>query len=68
MPTHVTCGSSQARGRIGAARLHYSHSNLGSEPHLQPTPQLITMLDPQPTEQGQGLNHILMDTSWVCYC
>ena len=27
-----------------------------SEPHLQPTPQLMAMPDPQPTEQGQGLN------------
>ena len=33
--------SSQARGQIGAAAasLHHSHSNTGSEPHLQPTPQ-----------------------------
>ena len=32
--------SSQARGRIGAAAagLHHSHSNAGSEPHLQPMP------------------------------
>ena len=35
-------GSSQARGRIGAAAagLHHSHSNTRSKPHLQPTPQL----------------------------
>ena len=32
--------------------LHHSHSNTGSEPCLQPTPQLIAMLDPLPTEQG----------------
>ena len=45
-------GSSQARGRIGAvaASLYLSHSNIGSKPHLWPTP------DPYPTEQGQGLN------------
>jgi len=24
----------------------HSHSNTGSEPHLQPTPQLMAMLDP----------------------
>ena len=29
-----------------AARLHQSHSNVGSELHLQPTPQLTAMLDP----------------------
>ena len=41
-------GSSQARGPIGAvaAGLHQSHSNVGSEPSLQPTPQLTATLDP----------------------
>ena len=41
-------GGSQARGLIGAvatSRCH-SHSNVGSEPCLQPTPQLTAMLDP----------------------
>ena len=33
-----------------------SHSNAGSEPRLQPTPQLTATPDRQPTEQGQGLN------------
>ena len=51
-------GGSQARGLIGvvAAGLHQSHSNVGSEPHLRPTPQLTTTPDPQPTDQGQGSN------------
>ena len=41
-------GRSQARGRIGvaAASLHHSHSNAGSEPSLQLTPQLTAMLHP----------------------
>ena len=41
-------GGSQARGLLGAvaAGLHHSHSNLGSEPCLQPTQQLPAMLDP----------------------
>ena len=41
-------GVSQARGLIGAvaASLRQSHSNTGSEPHLQPTPQLTATLDP----------------------
>ena len=49
---------SQARSRIRAtaAGLHHSHSNAGSEPHLQPTPQSTAMPDPPPTEQGQRLN------------
>ena len=41
-------GGSQARGQIGAtaAGLHHSHSNLGSKPHLGPTPQLMATVDP----------------------
>jgi len=41
-------GGSQARGLIGAvaAGLRQSHSNAGSEPCLQPTPQLMAMPDP----------------------
>ena len=37
--TPTTYGGSQARGLMGAvvACLHQSHSNQGSEPHLQPT-------------------------------
>ena len=51
-------GGSEARGRIGAvaAGLHHSHNNWGSQPCLQPTPQLTATLDPWPTEQGQGWN------------
>ena len=49
---------SQARNLIGAvaAILGQSHSNVRSEPHLRPTPQLLAMLDPSPTERGQGSN------------
>ena len=38
---------SQARDLIGtaAAGLDHSHSNMGSEPHLQPTSQLTAMPD-----------------------
>ena len=41
-------GGSQARGRIRAvaASLCQSHSNAGSEPRLQPTPQLMATPDP----------------------
>ena len=40
-------GGSQARGPIGAieARLHHSHSNVGSKPLLQPIPQLMATPD-----------------------
>ena len=56
--TPVAYGGSQARGPIGAAAagLHHSRSNAGSELGLRPTPQLMATPDPQPTEQGQGLN------------
>ena len=51
-------GSFQARGwiRTAVAGLYHSHGNAGSELHLQPVPQFMAMQDPQPTEQGQGLN------------
>ena len=41
-------GGSQASGRMGAeaASLHHSHSNMVSETRLQPTAQLVAMLDP----------------------
>ena len=41
-------GDSQARGLIRAVAtgLRQSHSNSGSEPRLQPTPQLRAMPDP----------------------
>ena len=35
-------GGSQARGPV----LHHSHTNVGSEPRLRPTPQLMATLDP----------------------
>ena len=40
-------GGSQARGQIGAVAtgLCQSHSNVGSELHLRPTPQLMAMPD-----------------------
>ena len=58
MATPAPYGSSQARGWIWApaASLQHSHSNTRSEPHLWPIPQLTTMLDPWPTEQGQRLS------------
>ena len=56
--TSLAYGSSQARGWIGVAPagLGHSHSNMGSEPHLWPTPQLRATLDPWPAEWGQGWN------------
>ena len=44
----VAYGGSQARGPIGAAAtgLHHSDSNAGSEPRLQPTPQVMAMPGP----------------------
>ena len=44
---NVAYGGSQARDLIGAVvtGLRQSHSNVGSEPHLQPTPQLTATPD-----------------------
>ena len=38
----------QARDQIGttAASLRHSHSHIGSEPHMQPTPHLTATLAP----------------------
>ena len=46
--TPAAYGSSQGRGRMGAAAasLHHSHSNARTKLHLQPTPQLTVRLDP----------------------
>ena len=46
--TPTACGHSQASGLIGAVAtsLRQSHSNTGSEPRLQPTPQLMATPDP----------------------
>ena len=54
----ATHGGSQARGLIRAVATGpgHSHSNVGSELRLQPTPQLTATLDPSPTAQGQGSN------------
>ena len=48
MAAFVAYGSSQAIGRIAAAAagLYHSHSNVESEPCLQPRPQLVAMPDP----------------------
>ena len=48
MATPAAYGGSKARGQIGAtaASLHHRCSNTGSEPCLQPTPQLMAMPDP----------------------
>ena len=56
--TPATYGGSQGRGwiRAIATGLHQSHSNTGSEPRLQPTPQLTATPDLWPTERGQGSN------------
>ena len=48
VPAPGAYGGSQARSPIGAVAtgLHHSHSNVGSEPCLQPTLQLTATLDP----------------------
>ena len=46
-PLPSAYGGSQTRGLIGAiaSGLHHSHSNVGSELCLQPTPQLTATPD-----------------------
>ena len=48
MAISVAYGGSQARDQIGAAAagLRHVHGDVRSELHLQPTLQLVAMLDP----------------------
>ena len=57
----------QARGQIGVIAAVHRHSNTGSEPSLQPTPQLRAMQGPRLTERGQGLNLHPVDTSQISF-
>ena len=63
----MTHGGSQARDQIGAAAasLRHSHSNAGSEPCLQPTPQLLAMLVLTPLSKAKDRTCILMDTRHI---
>ena len=51
-------GGSQARRQIGAAAagLHQSHSNMGAEPCLRPTAQLMATWILNPLSEARGLN------------
>ena len=57
----VAYGGSQARGLIRAVATGLRHSNAGSKPNLQPTPQLTATPDRQPTEHRAGIEPA---TSW----
>ena len=67
--TPTAYGGSQARGRIGAIAtgLRQNHSNAGSEPHLQPTPQLMATRILNPLSKGRDQICVLMDPSQVHY-
>ena len=60
----AVCGSSRARGQIGAAAagLCHNHSYSASEPHFLPTPQFTTRLIPNPLSEARYQTLILMDT------
>ena len=56
MAALVAYGGSQARGQMRATAVGLYHSIAGSVLRLRPTPWLTVILDPQPTERGQGSN------------
>ena len=60
-------GGSQARGLIGAeaAGIHQGHSNTGSEPRLQPTPQLTAMPILNPPSKARDRTRNLMVPSRI---
>ena len=43
---HEGCQASGLTGAVAAGLLQSHHSNMGSEPRLQPTPQLMATPDP----------------------
>ena len=57
-------GGSQARSQIVAvaAGLHHSHGNVGSKPHLPPTPQLMATPDPLTHQARTGIEPA---SSWM---
>ena len=62
--------SPQARGRIGAIAvgLCHSHSNIGSEPCLQPTPRSWHCRILNPLSKARDRTGVLMDTSRIGFC
>ena len=48
--------------------LKFIHQFTYSEPHLQPTPQFMATLDPQPTEYVQGSNPQIQVPIWIPFC
>ena len=65
--TPMAYGGFQARGLTGAvaASLRQSHSNVGSEPCLQPTPQLMAMLVLNPLSEARDRTHNLVVPSRI---
>ena len=66
----VAYGSSWARGLIGAvdASLQHSHSNMAAKLQLRPTPKVMARWILNPLSEARDWTHIVMDTSWFCYC
>ena len=54
LPQHMEVPRLEIRAVVTGLR--QSHSNMGSQLCLRPTPQLMATPDPQPAEQGQGSN------------
>ena len=65
--TPTAYGGSQARGRIGvvATALRQGHSNAGSEPRLQPTPQLTGRRIVNPLSKGRDRTRNLVVPSRI---
>ena len=69
--TTVAYGISKTRGRnwAGAAGLHHSHSNMGSEPCLQPISQLTAMPDIKPASSWIIVGFITTEPQWeLLFC
>ena len=60
-----TYGNFQARRQIGAGAsvICHSHHNTRSKVHLQPTLQLVAILDPNPLGKAKDHTSILTETT-----
>ena len=55
-PQHMEVPRLEVKSELQLLAYTIATRHTGSEPNLQPTPQLLATPDPSPTEQGQGLN------------
>ena len=64
---HMEVSRLGVESELQLAGLHHSHSNMGSEPHLWSTTQLMAMPDPKPLSEARDRICVLMDISQISF-